>query len=372
MTIPIYKPYLPKKALKKAHLALDSLWISSNGPYIQEAQDRLRELLGAKYLLLVNNGTSACALMFSALKRKYPNINKIICPNNTYVAGWNAALYEKNYKLYTVDCDLETWNYDLNKLDKMIAMHSDAAVLIIHNIGNVINVPELQRNYPNTIFIEDACEALFGKYENVYTGTKSFISAFSTFGNKTISSGQGGFCITSDKETYDYIKCLHGQGQSEKKFIHTECGNNFRITNIEASLLLGQLDVLDEILNKKQKVFDNYRNALKNREDVLMQKIDPNTDFSNWMFGIRIKNNPGYDIVETFFREKNIDIRPMFYDITSHKHLRNNPDIYINEVDNAKLLQKECIILPSFPELKKEEQKYIIDVLEEYLIRLRK
>ena len=155
--IPIYKPYLPKYSLDYAHDALNSTWVSSRGKYVQMAQERLQELLQVPYILLVNNGTSACHLMSKALYYAHPakGKKKIIVPNNVYVAAWNAFLFDDNYTLIPVDANIDTWNIDLEKLDIAIKGNPDAAELIVHNIGNIINVPALQKKYPTVNFIED-------------------------------------------------------------------------------------------------------------------------------------------------------------------------------------------------------------------------
>src|SRR5208283_5123863 len=123
--------------------------------------------LNVKYVLPVNNGTSACHLVAKSVSKK--QIFDIIIPDNVYVAAWNAFLFDA--------------------LDKAITLYPHAAVLIVHNIGNVMNVPELKRKYPKTLFVEDNCEGFLGKYEGVFSGTKSHTSAISFFGNKNITSG---------------------------------------------------------------------------------------------------------------------------------------------------------------------------------------
>jgi perosamine synthetase len=367
--IPIYKPYLPIDSLNKAHDALDSTWLSSQGKYIQIAQEKLQELLGVSYVLPVNNGTSACHLVAKALNRKIgKQPHKILCPDNVYVAAWNAFLFDTGlFELITIKTDINTWNIDLEDLDKKINIHPEASILIVHNMGNVINVPELQKKYPNNIFVEDACESFMGTYENKYTGTASFISAFSTFGNKTITSGEGGFITTNDESTYLYVKHIHGQGQSSKKFIHNKLGYNYRITNIQAALLCGQLEIVEQIVEMKRNIFDKYRAVFGNRNDVLIQKEANNTQHANWMFGLRILNNKSYDLANSFFSIRNIEIRPLFYAISEHEHLKKNENIIIDDTANAELLNKQVIILPSFPELTTDEQDYIITTVNQFI-----
>jgi perosamine synthetase len=367
--IPIYKPYIPESSLKYAYDALSSGWISSRGRYVDAATEKMQELLGVKYVLLLNNGTSACHLMAKSLSKKL-NSNKkkkILVPDNVYVAAWNAFLFDKEYKLITIKTDIDTWNIDSNDLNKKITKHPDAAVLIVHNMGNVINVPELQIKYPNTIFVEDACEALLGKYENSYTGTKSFCSSMSFFANKTLTAGESGMIMTNDEDTYLYTKCIHAQGQSKKRFIHNELGMNYRITNVQAALLMGQLEIADKIIEMKNNIFTKYRAAFKDREDVFIQQESINTKHANWMFGLRILDNENFDMANNFFSSRDIEIRPMFYAINEHEYLKHNKNVIIGNCKNAELLNKQAIVLPSFPELKTDEQKHIIDTTNHYI-----
>ncbi|HEY5267650.1 MAG TPA: DegT/DnrJ/EryC1/StrS family aminotransferase [Candidatus Saccharimonadales bacterium] len=366
MQIPIYKPYLPKESLDYAHKALDSTWISSKGDYIQIVQEKLQELLNTKHVLLVNNGTSACHLVAKALTHKH-GINKIIVPNNVYVAAWNAFLFDKEYELLGIDADLDTWNFDLQELDITIKMYPEAAVLVVHNVGNIINVPELQKKYPSTVFVEDNCEGFLGTYNGMQSGTAGFASAISFFGNKNITCGEGGAFITNDESAYNFIKSTHAQGQSSTRFIHDILGNNFRMTNIQAAILLGQLEVLPEIWDRKLSLFENYRDALDGRQDIFMQTMAPDTAHSNWMFGVRIPGNENYEKAELYFKGQGIEIRPMFYPIHAHQYLVNDYSVSWSNCDNAELLNKECFILPSYVELTKQEQDHIITTVEAYI-----
>lgn len=332
--------------------------------------EKLKEVLRVPYVIPLNNGTSACHLVAKSLYRICaPSVGKkrIIVPNNVYVAAWNAFLFDKEYELIPIDSDLDTWNFDLIKLDATIGKYPEADVLIVHNIGNIINVPELQRKYPHVHFVEDNCEGFMGSYEDLPTGTACFASAASFFGNKNITSGEGGVFITNFEDTYEHAKCIQGQGQSSKRFVHNELGYNYRMTNIQAALLFGQLECLDEIWNLKRNVFETYRYAFQDREDIKLQTIPNKTTNANWMFGMRVPGQLSYDIAEAFFKQHGIEIRPMFYSINMHGHLNNNPNIFGSDCTNADLLNKECFILPSYPELTSEEQQYIIKTVNEYV-----
>ena len=369
--IPIYQPFLPPGSLEYAKDALDSTWISSHGKYIDLATEKLQEILGIKHVLLVNNGTAAVHLLSRAVGYRYPQIYKLIIPNNVYVAAINGFIFDRRFMFKPCDADLLTWNYNLDLLEKLIDWENDGhvGVLVVHNLGNIINVPRLARKYPNVVFVEDNCEGLFGTYEGQQSGTACFASAISFFGNKNITCGEGGAFITNDTDIFEYVKCLHGQGQSSKKFVHNELGYNYRMTNIQAAILLGQIELINEIKQKKLEIFEKYRKAIHGRDDVFCQKSEEDTNPANWMFGVRItKSNSNYEYAEKFFNDNGIEIRPMFYPLSTHKHLFNEIRILPSKEDIAVKLNQECFILPSHPNLTKDEVQHILNTLFVYLL----
>ena len=361
--IPIYKPYFTENNLKYAHEALSSGWVSSQGEYLDIVKNKLKEFLNCKKLILTNNGTTATHLIALALKYKYPHIKKIIVPNNVYVAAWNSFLFDKEYELVPIDADLDTWNFDLNKLESVI--DEDSAVLIVHNIGNVIDVPMLKNRFPNTIFIEDNCEGFLGKYGDKYTGTDSFASSISFFGNKTLTSGEGGAFITNDCDVFEYINKIKSQGQSNEKFIHDVLGYNYRMTNVQAAILLGQLECIDEIKVKKHRIFQQYKSIFENEKSISIQKIEEGTTHSEWMFGMRFNEftSEQKKDLELHLFKMGIDTRPMFYEMKKHNYLShiNNEDFV------AKQLNDQCLILPSFPQLTESQVTFIGDKILKYI-----
>jgi perosamine synthetase len=364
--IPIYKPYFSEKNLKYAHDAINSGWVSSQGEFLDLAKNELKKLLGSKWVILTSNGTTATHLLSIALKYKYPHIKKIVVPNNVYVAAWNSFLFNKDYELIPVDADLETWNFDISKLESVI--DETTAVLVVHNIGNVINVPDLRKKFPNTIFLEDNCEGFSGKYDGKFTGTDCFASSVSFFGNKTITSGEGGAFITTDDDVFEFINKVKSQGQSNLKFIHDELGYNYRMTNVEAAILCGQLDSFREIKEKKHNVFNRYKTNLKGLDEITFQKIEHNTEHSEWMFGIRLQNFTleQKQNLELHLFQSNIESRPMFYQMKKHAHLRHIE----NEDKNATLLNHQCLILPSYPQLTDSQIDFISENIINYIKNL--
>ena len=361
MNIPIYKPYFTERSLRYAHDALDSTWISSQGKYLEMTKERLQDFLGVKYILLTNTGTAANHLMAKGLKLKDSTIKNILVPNNVYIAAWNGFLFDRgDFTLINTDTDLETWNYDRSSYD--VKRHEVLAILIVNNLGNIINVPKLQREQPNALFVEDNCEGFGGMYEGKFSGTMSLCSTLSFYGNKNITSGEGGALVTNDSDLYEYARLVWGQGQSNEKFVHSILGYNYRMTNVEAAILYGQLDLYSEILDRKTNIFNWYKKELSGIQNIKFQKEEENTIHSKWMFGIRIVGNKDYKSIERFFIDNGIETRPFFYHIQKHKYLNS----IWNNMTNAKLLANEIFILPSYPSLSEKEIKYISNKVKEY------
>lgn len=367
--INIYNPEI-KKYIKSAINAIEEGWISNHGKYIELANNKLKQIIKSKYSILMSNGTCSTHCLFLSLKFKYPNINKIYVPNNCYIAAWNAALMVYNInQLEVMKMNIDTWNISTDEI-YIKSLKENSAVLIVHNLGNIINVPRLKRIRPDLIFIEDNCEGMFGKYEDIFSGMSesSLCSSCSFYGNKIITTGEGGAFFTQDEEVYNYIKSVYSQGMSETKYLHNLHAYNYRMTNIQAGFLYEQLNDIDNILQNKNKIFKNYDLFLQNLVElnkVQLIKNEENTINAPWIYALRIINN-NKTIEETtlFFKNNNIDIRPFFYPINSHKHLK-----YIKNDDKVSyLLNKDIIMIPSSPFITEEEQKQVIDSIYNFML----
>ncbi len=361
--IPIYIPYIDKYK-NSAISAIESNWVSNYGIFVKNSEEKLKSILNVKHCILMNNGTATTHCLLLALKYKYPDIKKIYIPNNVFVAPWNCVLmeYTKNH-LEVVKTNPKTFNIDTSE-EYIKSLKKDSAVLIVHNLGNIVNVSRLKRIRPDIIFIEDNCEGNFGKYEGIYSGTSesSLCSAVSFYANKTLTTGEGGAFFTNDDETYEYIKSIYSHGMTNERYIHNKIAYNYRMTNVQAAFLYDQLNDLDHILGLKENIFNYYDKLLDNalkRKKIIKLTNEENTISANWMYCIII---PGLDFqnLEEYMNEKMVQIRPFFYDIRKHSHLQ---DIKVDYPE----LEIKGIMLPSYPGLKKEQQEYIINCLNEYI-----
>ena len=359
--IPIYKPYLPPGSLRHAQDALASGWISSHGKYPALVAERLAATLGVRHVLPVSSGTAATYLASQALRFRHPHIDTVYVPNNVYVAAWNAFHYDGRHRMLPIDADLATWNVDAVALSaRASTARQRVAFLIVHNLGNVVNVPALARAHPAHVFVEDCCEGLFGRYEDALAGTRGLAASVSFCGNKMITSGEGGAVLTNDTEVYEYLDCLHDQGQTAERYLHAFAGFNYRMTNVQAALLLGQLELLPQILEQKTRVFERYQRRLQGHDLIRPQVTAPATVHARWMFAVRVLGSPGFAAADAYFRARGIEIRPMFHPMSAHGHLRQFAAF---DEDNARRLHHECLVLPSHPGLHDDEVDHIVDTL---------
>lgn len=365
--ISIYQPTIEKYS-ESAIKAIKTGWISNHGEYIEKTSSLLKRILNVKHSILMANGTCATHCLFLAIKHKHPDIQKIYVPNNCYVAAHNSALmeYEKT-QLTVMRMDVNTWNVDTSE-DYIKSLDANSAVLIVHNLGNIVNVPRLKRLRPDLIFVEDNCEGIFGKYEGIYSGMSesSLCSSASFYGNKIITSGEGGAFFTNDDGVYNYIKGVYSQGMSNVRYLHNVHAYNYRMTNVKAAFIYDQLNDLDYILQNKRRVFENYKVLLReliNAGKVGLFECEKGTESSDWIFSVRLVGNT-MTIEETthFFNNRGVDIRPFFYPINAHDHLSN---FAVNDPVSV-LLNKEVIMIPSSPTITEKEQQKVVDVICEF------
>lgn len=366
--ITIYRPCI-KKYKKSALKAINEGWISNHGSNIKLATEKMQELLNIKHCILMSNGTCATHCLFLSIKYKYPEIQKIYVPNNVYVAAWNCALMVYDIKqLEVLNIDENSWNICVEE-EYIKSLDKNAAVLLVHNLGNIINVDRLKEIREDLIFVEDNCEGFTGKYNGIYSGTSesSLCSSISFYGNKIITTGEGGAFLTNNTSVYEYIKKVYSQGMSETRYLHNIHAYNYRMTNIEAGFLYDQLNDFDQIIKNKKMVFDVYKNLLNKlliHNKIKLYQEENGTICANWIFPLRILNNKNdIEYLSKYFIANGIDIRPFFYPINYHEHLS---EIKFTD-EMANILNNEIIMIPSSPDITLFEQKTVVSIIYKYV-----
>jgi perosamine synthetase len=277
--------------------------------------------------------------------------------------------YDKS-SLEILPINKDTWNMSEDE-ELIMKLDKNSALLVVHNLGNIININRIKKIRPDIVIVEDNCEGVFGEYEGIKSGcsSNSLCSSVSFYGNKTITTGEGGAFITNEKDVYNFIKRIYSQGMSEERYIHNIMAYNYRMTNVQAAFLYDQLNDIYNILKRKQKLFDNYNSLFQDLIDnkkVELQKVNQNTKRANWMYAVKIVNN-SLNPKETFeyFKNKNIETRPFFYPYHKHEHLKNIKT-YINEDFESVNLNRQIVMIPSSPMIKYEDQVYIVNCIKEF------
>ena len=281
------------------------------GPVTDKFQNSFTKKLGSKFSLMVNSGSSANLLALQCLinpyrKKRLKPGDEVLIPS----LCWSTSLWpiiQSGLKPKFVDIDLDSLNINLNDLKKKISKKTKA-ILIVHVLGNCVDMSELMRvvKKHNLILIEDTCESLGTKYKNKYLGTFGDFSSFSFYSSHQISSGEGGMICCKNNDDHEIIKSLRAHGWSrglknEKKiaaankhldsrFIFYNSGFNLRSTDISASIGLNQFKDIDQFIKKRSINRDKILKIFKKKIKMMkyLSFIDANNHVEASWFGIPI------------------------------------------------------------------------------------
>jgi perosamine synthetase len=258
----VSKPVLCGNEKRYVVDALDTGWISSNGAYLQKFEHAIAETLGVDECLSASSGTTALHLACLALGLK-PG-DEVIVPSLTYVASANAIAYCGATPVFA-DCDPLTWNGTSELIEKVWTPRT-VGVLAIHLYGmptDIEKIAELCRSR-GAWLLEDCAESLGATVSGKPTGSFGDAAAFSFYGNKTISTGEGGALYVRDPERRRHARMLRGQGMDlNRRYWHPILGYNYRMTNIAAAIGLGQIEMLDFHLAERRRIAKRYLEQLR-------------------------------------------------------------------------------------------------------------
>jgi len=362
--LPQAEPSLMGNELKYVSEAIKSGWISSIGRYVNIFQKKFSLFVDNKYCLTTSSGTTAIQLAIATLKLK--SNDEIIVPDYTFVSPINSVIHAK-CKPVLVDIDINNLCISLNSIKKVVTKKTKA-IIIVHLYGNT---PEMNKiiNFCKSKkikIIEDCAEAFGTYYKGKHVGNFGHFGTFSFFGNKTISTGEGGMIIFKKKEDYLLAKKLRDHGMSEnRKYWHDEVGFNFRMTNIQAAIGCAQIEKANKFINRKIDIFKRYRSNLVNMKFIKMVKLSPKIKNSHWLTFIIVKDNLIRDKLLSFLNSKGIEVRSGFFsahEMKIYKSFMNKKVDY----SNSKKISSSIITLPSSVTLKNAEINYISKLIKSF------
>ena len=363
--IPLAKPEFGKIEKKLINDCIDTGWISSIGKYVERFGQNLAKYVQVKYALPVSNGTTALHLSLIAL-----NIgpgDEVIVPALTFVASVNVIKYVGAKPVF-IDIEPETFNLDIDQLEDKITKKTKA-IISVDLYGHPVDFDRLKKicQKHGLKLISDSAESLGSLYKGKPTGSQGDISTFSFFGNKIITTGEGGMITTNSKKLYDTCKLYRDQGKdtSVHNYYHPVIGYNYGLTNLQAAVGIGQLKQIKTLVRKKRAIAQQYLKLLKNVPGLSFQK-EANYAKSNWwMFSILVdqkKFGRSRDELMKYLLKKNIETRPFFYPM--HLLPPYKQGIKPTDFPVTKKMADQGMNLPSFASLKSSEIDHICDSIK--------
>ncbi|MCK9355866.1 MAG: DegT/DnrJ/EryC1/StrS family aminotransferase [Dehalococcoidia bacterium] len=317
--IPIAEPFLGQEELNNVIEAVRSGWVSSKGRFIPEFEGGFAAYCGVNHGVATSNGTVALHLALTALGIG-PG-DEVIVPALTFIATANAVTYTGAKPVF-VDSHPDYWCVDPTLIEPAITPRTKA-IIPVHLYGHpcdmdpIMSVARRHRLY----VVEDAAEAHGAEYRGKRVGSFGDISCFSFYGNKIITTGEGGMCVTSNDELAKTMRILRDHGMNpERRYWHDVVGFNYRMTNLQAALGVAQLARLDALVARKREIAGWYAEALKPLADEGLLTLHPEMPWAKcvfWLYSVlldgRLRNSAGRLLQE--LEAHAIEARPVFHPI---------------------------------------------------------
>jgi perosamine synthetase len=361
--IPVAEPEIGDEELQNVMEAVRSGWVSSKGPFIEEFEKSFSSYIGVKHGVATSNGTTALHLALEALG--IGKGDKVLVPSLTFIAVANAVTYTGAEPIF-VDSHPEYWCIDPSKIEEKIDSQTKA-VIVVHLYGHPCDMSEIMQIAEDhgLHILEDCAEAHGAEYKGKKVGTFGIISCFSFYGNKIITTGEGGMCLTNNEELANKMRILRDHGMNPyKKYWHDIIGFNYRMTNLQAALGVAQLKKINHLITKKRQIAAVYKKFLQNLPAVTSAPEMPWARNVYWLYSVLVKKAFRDEIMEYLGRH-GIESRPFFYPIHILPPYKKSLTLPVAEELSAVGLN-----LPSGPKLSEDKIQEVVELLSEALERL--
>ena len=358
--LPLHEPRFIGNEKKYLNDCIDSTFVSSVGKYVDMFEEQFALYVGSKYAVATVNGTSA--LHISLLLANVQRDDEVITQPLTFVATCNAITYIGAKPIF-VDVDIDTMGLSPTILDKFLVENCELidgkcinkttkkiikACVPMHTFGHPCKIDEIDIICKKwgIILVEDSAESLGSYYKNRHTGTFGKLGAFSFNGNKIITSGGGGVIVTDDENLAKRAKYLTTTAKVPHPFeyVHDEIGYNYRMPNLNASLLVAQLEQLDKFKANKRDLALKYEEFFRDIDDIKFIKEPNNAESNYWLQAIIVKDLENRDKFLEFTNKNGVMSRPIW-------KLMNKLDMFktiqCSSLENAEYLEKRVINISS-------------------------
>jgi len=358
--VPVAIPDLRGNELNYLMDAFKSTWISSSGKYITRFEEGFAGYCECAHGVAVSNGTVALHLALKALG--VGEGDEVIVPDLTFAATINTVLHS-NATPVIVDIEEDSWCIAPSEIEKAITKRTKA-IIPVHLYGQPCDMQRIMKiaKDKGLFVVEDAAEAHGARYKGKKVGSIGDIGCFSFFGNKVITTGEGGMCVTNSKELNEKMRSLRDHGMSKtKKYWHESVGFNYRMTNLQAAIGVAQLERIDEILGQRKEIENGYRKNLSSVKNIEFQKNDlKDREKITWLVCALVKGGDRDDLMSKL-RAKGIDSRPFFYALSEMDIYKKY--VFSNSV--SRKITKEGLNFPTSFDL----NKTIYDDIKEIFLK---
>lgn len=353
MKIPIYQPDLTGNETDYVNECLATTWISSKGDFIDKFERSFSDFVGVKNVTSVSNGTVALHLAIEALG--LTRGDEVIVPALTYVASVNVIAQIGATPVF-VDSLADTWQLDVRAVERAITPRT-RAVMAVHLYGLPCDVLALRKvcDQHGLFLIEDCAEALGSFVGGTHVGAVGDIGTFSFYGNKTITTGEGGMVVARDPALLARCRSLKNQGVSpDRQYWHDTVAFNYRMTNICAAIGVAQMERIGAFVSRKREIANVYRQAFDGSGLIFHDETAGHTH-SYWMCSVLLPASVDRDAARHRLSEAGIETRPVFYPVSQFPMYRSR---YV-PTPVANVIAARGLNLPSWPGLSDGEVEFV-------------
>jgi perosamine synthetase len=358
--IPVAQPALDGREKEYVLECLDTGWISSLGRFIGDFERAFAEYCGVRHAVACNNGTTALHLALVGLGVG-PG-DEVIVPTLTYIASANCVAYCGATPVF-VDSEPDTMNLNPARLEAAITPRTKA-IMPVHLYGHPAEMDPIRdvAARHGVRVVEDAAESVGATYRGVKTGALGDVAMFSLFGNKIITSGEGGMIVTDDDALAERLRLYRNQGNDPaRRYWHSVIGYNYRMTNVTAAIGLAQLERVEHHLAARRRVAAGYDARLAGLAGRLSTPVTrPGIERADWMYNILLAEETRRDAVMAAMDSAGVETRPVFYPIHTmppYAPLGQGP------FPVAESLSARGISLPTYGALTDSDLDRVVDAL---------
>lgn len=355
--LPVYQPDLSGNERSYVLDAVASTWISSRGAYLDRFEAAFAQVVGTPHVSAVCNGTVALHLALHCLDLR-PG-DEVIVPSFTYIASVN-TIHQAGAVPVFAEVSADDWLLDPDAVRAAITPRT-RAIMPVHLYGAVCDMDRLAAlaHAHGLAMVEDCAEALGSTWRGRHVGSWSDVATFSFFGNKTVTTGEGGMVIARDAAMLRKLQIAKGQGMDpERRYWHVAMGFNYRMTNVAAAIGLAQIERLDAILARKQAIARRYRNNLA-KHPFTFQVQKPEVSNSEWLVSLLLPAGTDREAVMKRLALLRIETRPVFY-CAHHMPHHARPELVLPVSED---IAARGISLPSYPNLTDAEVDRVCEAL---------